>query len=155
MLTAAAKVGQDAATTRHHGAHVPPPDDAAEAAPGHASAPAAAADAAPSAAAAPSQDPSRPRPKQPLVLVTTALTGEGIPELLAAIDRRRATDGGTGASRVARADAQVWAVLRDRLRAQLDEPGRRDEARSILAAVARHELDPFAAADRLLALATR
>jgi LAO/AO transport system kinase len=145
MLTAAAKVGQDAAATRHHGAHLPP-DEAGRA---------ASPEASPEAPAAATRDPERPRPKQPQVLVTTALTGDGIPELLAAIDRRRATDAAAGASRVARADAQVWAILGDRMRAQLDEPDRRDEARSVLAAVARHELDPFAAADRLLALVRR
>ena len=36
-------------------------------------------------------DPSRPLPKRPEVLVTTALTGDGIPELIAALDRHRAS----------------------------------------------------------------
>ena len=35
-------------------------------------------------------DPSRPRPKRPAVLITTAATGAGVPELLAALDRHRA-----------------------------------------------------------------
>ena len=34
--------------------------------------------------------PDRPPPKRPEVLVTTALTGEGMPALLAALDRHRA-----------------------------------------------------------------
>ena len=35
-------------------------------------------------------DDSRPRPKRPEVLITTAATGEGVPELLAALDKHRA-----------------------------------------------------------------
>ena len=35
--------------------------------------------------------PDRPLPKSPEVLVTTASTGEGVPELLVALDRHRAT----------------------------------------------------------------
>ncbi len=34
--------------------------------------------------------PDRPRPKRPDVLITTAATGDGVPELLAALDRHRA-----------------------------------------------------------------
>src|SRR5690606_31167672 len=37
------------------------------------------------------RDRSRPAPKRPEVLVTTAATGEGVPELLAALDRHRAS----------------------------------------------------------------
>ena len=32
-------------------------------------------------------DPSRPRPKRPEVMITTAATGTGVPELLVALDR--------------------------------------------------------------------
>src|SRR5262249_55095467 len=41
--------------------------------------------------------PERPRPKRPEVLVTTAATGEGVPELLAALDRHRAAQPPDGA----------------------------------------------------------
>jgi len=95
----------------------------------------------------------RPRPKQPEVLITTATTGEGIVELLAALDRHRAAgreEVGLTA-RLARAQAQVWSILADRTRAELAAPGRRAETDAILRAVADHELDPFAAVDRLLA----
>jgi LAO/AO transport system kinase len=93
----------------------------------------------------------RPRPKQPEVLVTTASNGDGVLELLAALDRHRAS-GGNGAStpaRLARAEAQVWAILGDRLRSRLRDEGAAttDDA---LAAVAEHRLDPYSAADRLL-----
>jgi LAO/AO transport system kinase len=129
-------------------------------------------------------------PKNPEVLVTTAATGEGVLGLLAAIDRRRssARDSLGSQARLKRAEAQVWAVLVDRLHARVrsleaarDEsagdasiaPGGLGEeavrgfadaagggaggstaAGELLRAVASHELDPFAAADALLALLT-
>jgi len=147
MLTAAARVGQDGATTRHHG-----PPSASHSAD-------ASSDDTAAEAPSPLQLPTagaRPRPKQPQVLITTALTGDGVPELLAAIDRRAGTrsDDST-AARAARAEAQVWAILGDRLRARLERPETRAEADEILASVADHALDPFAAADRLMALVTR
>lgn len=89
-------------------------------------------------------------------MVATALTGDGIPELLAAIDAHAgATDASTAKARATRAEAQVWAILGDRLRARLDEPAHRDEADAILADVVAHRLDPFAAADRLLSALER
>jgi LAO/AO transport system kinase len=96
----------------------------------------------------------RPQPKRPDVLVTTAATGEGVPELLEALDRHRreARDGSQGeAARLARAEAQVWAILADRLRASLRDAGHREAATEILGQVAEHRLDPYTAADRLLA----
>jgi LAO/AO transport system kinase len=97
--------------------------------------------------------PDRPRPKSPEVLLTTATTGGGIPELLAAIERhhRTALDGGAGASRLARARAQVWAIVGDRLRDRLEAVAG-DEAAATLRSVADHDLDPYAAADRLLSM---
>jgi LAO/AO transport system kinase len=97
--------------------------------------------------------PSGPRPKQPEVLVTTAMTGEGVPELLAALDRHRAIarEGSDSPARLARAGAQVWAILGDRIRASLTADDRRVATEATLRAVADHALDPFAAADRLLA----
>ncbi|HYC06769.1 MAG TPA: methylmalonyl Co-A mutase-associated GTPase MeaB [Candidatus Binatia bacterium] len=92
----------------------------------------------------------KPRPKQPQVLVTTALSGDGVPELLAAIDGLRGTATASTAARATRAEAQVWAILADRLRAELSKPGLRAAAAATLAQVAAHELDPFTAADRLL-----
>src|ERR1035437_7843454 len=98
--------------------------------------------------------PGRPAPKHPEVLVTTAATGEGVPELLAAQDRHRTSARGSDgdATRIARAEAQIWAVhsgrLHDRARAIEAAP----LAASLLEAVASHELDPYAAADQLLDL---
>jgi LAO/AO transport system kinase len=96
----------------------------------------------------------RPRPKRPEVLITTAATGEGVPELLAALDRHRTADrdaAGAARARQARAEAQVWAILGERLRAALVAPERRTATERLLEDVAAHRLDPYAAADRLLA----
>ena len=97
-------------------------------------------------------DPARPRPKRPEVLITTAATGDGVPELLAAIDRHRDAGRATEASdaRRVRAQAQVWAILGDRLGDALRVPSRAGETDEVLDAVAEHRLDPYAAADRLL-----
>ena len=97
-------------------------------------------------------DTDRPRPKRPEVLLTTAATGAGVPELLAAIDRHRATGHMAIAetARLARAEAQVWAILADRLRGRLHAPGNTAATTAILRDVADHRLDPYAAADALL-----
>jgi LAO/AO transport system kinase len=107
-------------------------------------------------------DAERPRPKRPEILVTAATTGAGVPELLAALDRHRAAiraalaaDGPMNGARRARAEAQVRAVLADRIADRLRDPGLADESAAIMEAVADHELDPFAAADRLLAVLAR
>jgi LAO/AO transport system kinase len=106
---------------------------------------------APSAADAAAAE--RPRPKEPEVLVTTATTGDGIAELLATLDRHRARgrEASNTPARLARAEAQVWAVLADRLRADLHRPERRHATSDVMRRVAAHELDPFSAADQLLA----
>jgi GTPase len=98
--------------------------------------------------------PGRPMPKHPEVLVTTAATGEGVPELLAALDRHRSTAGGgeREMTRLARAEAQIWAVLADRLHERARSFEAAPIAAELLAAVAAHEMDPYAAADRLLEL---
>jgi LAO/AO transport system kinase len=99
----------------------------------------------------------RPRPKEPEVLVTTATTGDGIPELLATLDRHRARGRGASDSpaRLARAEAQVWAILADRLRADLHNPEHAGTTAATMRRVAAHELDPFSAADQLLDLLRR
>jgi LAO/AO transport system kinase len=99
------------------------------------------------------QGPERPRPKRPEVLVTTASTGEGVDELLVALDRHRAAgrdEAGAASARLARAEAQVWAILSDRLRDALHQAPHADATRATLAEVADHRLDPYAAADRLI-----
>ena len=98
-------------------------------------------------------DPDKPRPKRPEVLVTTAVSGEGIAELLTALDRLRPATGGTrpADARRARAAAQVRAVLAERLWARLATPALARGTDEAIAAVARHDDDPYTAADRLLA----
>ncbi len=94
----------------------------------------------------------RRRPKEPEVLVTTALTGEGVPELMAALDRHRLLAATPGSSaRLARAAAQVWSLVGDRVRDRLTVGAARKATDAILLEVAEQRLDPFAAADRLLA----
>ncbi len=111
--------------------------------------------AAPVAASGP-EGAGRPRPKRPDVLITTAATGEGVPEVLAALDRHRAelhrAAGLTGAAeaRLARAEAQVRAVVADRVAARLRGPALAALTATTVRAVAEHRLDPYAAADRLL-----
>jgi LAO/AO transport system kinase len=93
-------------------------------------------------------------PKRPDVLITTAVTGAGVPELLAALDRRAPVRGGpvvADGARLARADAQINAVLADRLRERLERPGFAERAAMLRLEVAEHRLDPYAAADSLLA----
>ena len=94
----------------------------------------------------------RPRPNAPDVLVTTATSGAGVPELLAVLDRRRVApaDERRLAARRARAEEQVWAIVGERLRSRLEAPDRAGETAAVIDAVARHELDPYAAVDRLL-----
>jgi LAO/AO transport system kinase len=105
----------------------------------------------------------RPRPKRPEVLLTTAATGAGVPELLAVLDRRRpATSvGGDGepaatgpapdTSRLARARVQLDGVLAERLRDRLREPALAPMLDEAVHDIAAHRLDPYAAADHLLA----
>jgi LAO/AO transport system kinase len=91
--------------------------------------------------------------KRPEVLVTTAVSGEGVPALLAALDRHRQTgsEDAAPAARRARAAAQVRAVLVERLWDRLASPALAAATDAALDEVARHETDPYAAADALLA----
>ena len=95
----------------------------------------------------------RPRPKEPEVLLTTATSGDGVPELLASLDRHRARgrEAKDAPARLARAEAQVWSILADRLRATLHQSPKSEATAATMRRVAAHELDPFAAADELLA----
>jgi LAO/AO transport system kinase len=96
----------------------------------------------------------RPAPKRPEVLITTAATGKGVPELLAALDARAPQREGpvvADAARLARADAQIQAILSERLRARLERPALAERTAALRRDVAEHRLDPYAAADALLA----
>ena len=74
----------------------------------------------------------RPRPRRPEVLLVSGLTGTGVPELLAALDRRDPASavGGRDAeatrrTRHARAEAQLAGILAERLRERLRDPAHR------------------------------
>ena len=73
--------------------------------------------------------------------MTTATTGEGVPELLAALDahRARGREAGESPARLARAEAQVWAILADRIRADLHEPASRAATQATMREVAAHD----------------
>ena len=113
-------------------------------------------------AAGPSVSPlvERRRPKSPEILITTASTGEGVPALLAALDRHRlagrsAAGSSVAEARLQRAQAQVRAILAERLSDRLGEARLAESTRTTMREVADHQLDPFAAADRLLAALAR
>jgi LAO/AO transport system kinase len=104
------------------------------------------------AAIGPNDPNERPRPKRPDVLITTAATGEGVPELLAALDRHRAmarAEPSPSARRI-RAEAQVWAILADRLRERLLGSALAGSTGELMDAVADHRTDPYAVVDRLM-----
>jgi LAO/AO transport system kinase len=101
----------------------------------------------------------RPRPKRPDVMLASALTGTGVPQILAALDRRDAARRSAiaagddkNAAALKRAEAQVSGILAQRIGEQLRLPVRAAKRDETLHAVAAHRIDPFTAADQLLAL---
>ncbi len=103
----------------------------------------------------------RPRPKRPDVLLASGATGQGVVEVLAALDRRdvarhaaaqdESLNSEASAARLARAEAQLSGILAERLRERLRDPSHATATNEVLRAVAAHELDPYSAADGLLA----
>jgi LAO/AO transport system kinase len=100
----------------------------------------------------------RPRPKRPEVLLASGVTGAGVAELLAALDRRQASrreaarEGGTDPARLARAEAQLAGILAQRLAGRLRQPERETVRAETVRAIAAHEIDPYSGADRLISL---
>ena len=88
------------------------------------------------------------------VLQTTATTGAGVAELVAAIDRHRAhlqASGGWALRERARSQGEIEHLLRDRF---IDEMVARVPAAdrdALITAVAERRLDPYSAADQLFA----
>ena len=102
-------------------------------------------------------DPSRPLPKRPEVLVTTALTGDGIPALIAALEHHRAS-GADGAASPSRRRARRRRCARSSSSGCGTGSRRRRSPTgtdAAILAVAAHEKDPYAAADELLAAVAR
>ena len=94
----------------------------------------------------------RPRPKRPSILLASGATGQGVAELLDALDRRlgaRADDGPVTSARLARARALVESIIAERTRRALWDGDRREATEVTLRELAAHTLDPYTAADRL------
>jgi GTPase len=98
----------------------------------------------------------RPRPKRPDVVVVSGVTGRGVPELLDALDRRHAEHqaaggpDGSSPARTARAEAQLFGVLAERVRERLHDASHHGRTAAALRQIAAHQLDPYSAADDLL-----
>jgi len=91
---------------------------------------------------------------RPPVVSTVASRGEGVDDLLAAIDRHRAwavSSGELERRRTTRARREVEAIAVTALRERWGDVHGRSELDALAAGVAAGELDPYAAADRLLA----
>jgi LAO/AO transport system kinase len=98
----------------------------------------------------------RPRPRRPEVMLVSALTGTGVPELLGALDRRDASTDADGAARSVRrtrARAQLEGILAERLRERLRDDAHRGLTDAAVDAVAAHAEDPYSAAGLLASLA--
>jgi GTPase len=89
---------------------------------------------------------------RPPILKTEALTGQGVPELLAAIESFRAhTAGSQGRRRRARAEFRVRELLAQRFVAHVEERVLgAGELGEILDRIAARELDPYAAVDEMV-----
>jgi LAO/AO transport system kinase len=91
---------------------------------------------------------------RPPVLQTVASTGEGIDELLAEVDRHAAwleESGELARRRTARARREVEAIALATLRASWGEAGGSADLDTLAGRVATGDVDPYAAADELLA----
>jgi LAO/AO transport system kinase len=93
------------------------------------------------------------RRRAPDILITTGATGGGVAALVDALDRRREalTDGSVPEARVRRAATLVWSIVAERVRADLASKERAAETWALVRDVAAHAIDPYAAADALLA----
>jgi LAO/AO transport system kinase len=89
---------------------------------------------------------------KPPVLRTVATTGEGLDELVAAIDRFRARSTDLLASRRrGRAAAQLRAILADRLMKRVDRDVAGTAMEQLVDRIAARATDPYSAADDILA----
>jgi LAO/AO transport system kinase len=92
---------------------------------------------------------------RPKIVDTTATNGDGINELWAAVAEHRAHLRSTGALASRRADRlahELRRVLLARSQEHIDELASREEFTTAVKALAAGELDPYQAAERLLAL---
>ena len=90
---------------------------------------------------------------KPPILRTVAATGEGIDDLVRAVDRHREWAAASGERDRRRADAarvEVEALLREALVRRLEERVGSDRVRRAVERVASREVDPYAAVEELL-----
>lgn len=90
---------------------------------------------------------------KPPILKTTASTGDGVDEVVAALDEHRSWSTSSGElvrRRERRARAEIEAIAVGILRSRWASVGERAELDGLAASVVAGESDPYAAADRLL-----
>jgi LAO/AO transport system kinase len=90
---------------------------------------------------------------QPPILKTSAQSGTGVAEVVAALDEHRTWSSATGElarRRARRARAEIEAIAVAAVRARWTQVGEHDELDDLAAAVVAGETDPYAAADRLI-----
>ena len=98
------------------------------------------------------------RPWDPPVLLTQAVDGMGVEELWEAVEKHRAhleSSGELRARRVARGRHEIVEIALARVRHAIDEVGDTDLLESLAGQVAERSLDPYTAADKLLAQVER
>ena len=91
---------------------------------------------------------------EPPVLLTQASEGKGIDELWAEVERHRAhitASGELQRRRVARNRHEIVEIAMARIRHAIDDVGDRDLLQTLAEQVTEHGLDPYTAADKLLA----
>ena len=96
---------------------------------------------------------AKDRPWKTPIVRTSAQSGEGLPELIGAIDRHRAWSSDSGEHlrrRKAAARAEVEALLREALVRELEGRVGEERLEAAIARVADRALDPYAAVEELL-----
>ena len=91
---------------------------------------------------------------EPPVLLTQASEGKGVEELWQDVERHRehiTASGELGRRRVARNRHEIVEIAMARIRHAIDEVGDRDLLHTLAEQVTEHGLDPYTAADKLLA----
>jgi len=95
---------------------------------------------------------------EPPVLLTRATDGKGVADLWRAVERHRGhitANGELRRRRIARNRHEVVEIALARVRHAIDEVGDRDLLDSLAVQVTEHALDPYTAADKLLAQVER
>ena len=91
---------------------------------------------------------------RPPVVLATASTGQGIDELVEALDKHRdwlTANGDLARRRRRRASSEIEAIALDELRSRIGDLGRGHRLSELAGQVADGQLDPYSAADSLIA----